>query len=599
MRRGDIASLDYAAQIADERAKDTRGTTRRLLDYLSPYRQKLAVILFVILIGAASQALGPALIGYATDQFIKPNGDTNGLLTAMLALGAVYLVGTLAARTQIAMMGEVGQRLLQHIRVQIFDKVQTLSLRFFDKNPAGDLMSRLLNDTDVINAFVGQALVQVLGSLFALVGIVIAMLIQSPLLALVSFIVIPIMLVMTRVFSVWARNAYRKTRRTIGDVSANLQEEIAGIKVAQAFNRTDENQIEFARRNALNRDATMSATAITSAFQPLVEVLGVLATAIVAGFGGYLITQNQISIGIVVAFLTYVQNLFRPLQLLSTAYTQAQASLAAAERIFDLVDTPVDLKDMPSAKAMSPIKGDVKFDHVSFAYDEKKNVLDEVTFNAEAGKTVAIVGPTGAGKTTIINLLARFYDVNDGAVTIDGVDVRDVTQASLRSQMGIVPQDSFLFAGTIADNIRYGKLDATSAEVETAASAANAHDFIVNQKDGYQTWLGERGGGLSQGQRQLIGIARAILANPRILILDEATSSVDTRTEALIQNALHNLLKGRTSFVIAHRLSTIREADAILVVDNGRIVERGTHDDLLSRDGLYAELHRRQFRQTQ
>jgi ABC-type multidrug transport system fused ATPase/permease subunit len=599
MRRGDIASLDYAAQIADERAKDTRGTTRRLLDYLSPYRQKLAVILLVILIGAASQALGPALIGYATDQFIKPNGDTNGLLTAMLTLGAVYLVGTLAARTQIAMMGEVGQRLLQHIRIQIFDKVQTLSLRFFDKNPAGDLMSRLLNDTDVINAFVGQALVQVLGSLFALIGIVIAMLIQSPLLALVSFIVIPIMLVMTRVFSVWARNAYRKTRRTIGDVSANLQEEIAGIKVAQAFNRTDENQIEFARRNALNRDATMSATAITSAFQPLVEVLGVLATAIVAGFGGYLITQNQISIGIVVAFLTYVQNLFRPLLLLSTAYTQAQASLAAAERIFDLVDTPVDLKDKPGVKAMSPIKGDVKFDHVSFAYDEKKTVLDEVTFNADAGKTVAIVGPTGAGKTTIINLLARFYDVNDGAVTIDGVDVRDVTQASLRSQMGIVPQDSFLFAGTIADNIRYGKLDATSAEVETAACAANAHDFIVNQKDGYETRLGERGGGLSQGQRQLIGIARAILANPRILILDEATSSVDTRTEALIQNALRNLLKGRTSFVIAHRLSTIREADAILVVDNGRIVERGKHDDLLSRDGLYAELHRRQFRQTQ
>jgi ABC-type multidrug transport system fused ATPase/permease subunit len=570
-----------------------------LLDYLSPYRQKLAVILLVILIGAASQALGPALIGYATDQFIKPNGDTNGLLTAMLTLGAVYLVGTLAARTQIAMMGEVGQRLLQHIRIQIFDKVQTLSLRFFDKNPAGDLMSRLLNDTDVINAFVGQALVQVLGSLFALIGIVIAMLIQSPLLALVSFIVIPIMLVMTRVFSVWARNAYRKTRRTIGDVSANLQEEIAGIKVAQAFNRTDENQIEFARRNALNRDATMSATAITSAFQPLVEVLGVLATAIVAGFGGYLITQNQISIGIVVAFLTYVQNLFRPLLLLSTAYTQAQASLAAAERIFDLVDTPVDLKDKPGVKAMSPIKGDVKFDHVSFAYDEKKTVLDEVTFNADAGKTVAIVGPTGAGKTTIINLLARFYDVNDGAVTIDGVDVRDVTQASLRSQMGIVPQDSFLFAGTIADNIRYGKLDATSAEVETAAWAANAHDFIVNQKDGYETRLGERGGGLSQGQRQLIGIARAILANPRILILDEATSSVDTRTEALIQNALRNLLKGRTSFVIAHRLSTIREADAILVVDNGRIVERGKHDDLLSRDGLYAELHRRQFRQTQ
>ncbi len=595
-RRMDISSIEYAAQIADEKARDTRTTARRLLAYLTPFRSQMGLILVMILLSAASQALGPALIGYATDQFIKPNGDAAGLLRTMAALAGVYAVGFFAARAQIAMMGEVGQRLLSSIRVDIFSKVQRLSLGFFDKNSAGDLMSRLINDTEVIQTFVGQALVQVLGSIFALFGIILAMLIQSPLLALVSFSVIPVMLIMTRVFSVWARNAYRRTRETIGDVSANLQEEIAGIKVAQAFNRTQAGQQEFAKRNDANRQATMSATAITSAFQPLVDVLGTLAVAIVAGFGGYLAVNGTVSVGVLVAFIAYVQNLFRPLQLISTAYTQAQASLAASERIFELIDSPVDLQDKAGATPLPAVKGEVAFDHVSFAYDAGKPVLDEVTFVAQPGQTVAIVGPTGAGKTTIISLLARFYDGSEGAVRVDGFDLRDVTQASLRAQMGIVPQDSFLFAGSVADNIRYGRLNATDAEIEAAARAANAHEFIANLKEGYATRLGERGGGLSQGQRQLIGIARAILANPRILILDEATSSVDTRTEALIQGALSTLLKGRTSFVIAHRLSTIREANLILVLQAGRVVERGTHAALLAQDGLYADLYRRQFR---
>ena len=297
-----------------------------------------------------------------------------------------------------------------------------------------------------------------------------------------------------------------------------------------------------------------------------------------------------------VAFVAYVQNLVRPLQLLSTAWTQAQASLAASERIFELIDTPVDLRDAPDAQVLPPVRGAVAFEHVSFAYDPAKPVLNDVSFTTEPGQTVAIVGPTGAGKTTIISLLARFYDVSAGAVTVDGHDLRSVTQASLRSQMGIVPQDSFLFAGTIADNIRYGRLEASDAEVEAAAKAANADEFIARLKDGYQSKVGERGSGLSQGQRQLIGIARAILAAPRILILDEATSSVDTRTEALIQSALNTLLKGRTSFVIAHRLSTIRQADVILVLDAGRLTERGTHEELIALEGTYAELYRRQFR---
>lgn len=594
--RMDIASLEYAAQIADEKARDASNAARRLVAYLTPERRRLGLILVMVLLSAASQALGPALIGIATDRFIKVGGDTAGLLTAMGALAAVYALGFVAARYQIALMGEVGQRLLATIRVDIFTKVQQLPLRFFDRNPAGDLMSRLLNDTEVIQTFVGQALVQVLGSVFSLLGIVIAMLIQSPLLAVVSFSVIPIMLIMTRVFSLWARNAYRRTRETIGDVSANLQEEIAGIKVAQAFNRTQAGQVEFARRNALNRQATMSATAITSAFQPLVDVLGTLATAIVAGFGGWLALRGEVSVGVLVAFVAYVQNLFRPLQLLSTAWTQAQASLAASERIFELIDTPVDLQDAPDARALPPVRGAVAFERVSFAYDPAKPVLNDVSFTAAPGQTVAIVGPTGAGKTTIISLLARFYDVSAGAVTVDGHDLRSVTQASLRSQMGIVPQDSFLFAGTIADNIRYGRLEASDAEVEAAARAANADEFITRLKDGYQSKVGERGSGLSQGQRQLIGIARAILAAPRILILDEATSSVDTRTEALIQSALNTLLKGRTSFVIAHRLSTIRQADVILVLDAGRLIERGTHEELIALEGTYAELYRRQFR---
>ncbi|MCX6018984.1 MAG: ABC transporter ATP-binding protein [Chloroflexi bacterium] len=597
--RMDIASLEYAAQLADEKAANAGGAARRLLAYLIPFRSKLGLILVMVLTSAASQAVGPALIGMATDRFIKPNGDVTGLALTMGGLALVYAVGFFAARSQIALMGEVGQRLLSSIRVDIFQKVQRLPLGFFDKNPAGDLMSRLLNDTEVIQTFVGQALVQVLGSVFSLVGIIVAMLIQSPLLALVSFSVIPIMLIMTRIFSLWARDAYRRTRETIGDVSANLQEEIAGIKVAQAFNRTQAGQQEFARRNALNRKATMSATAITSAFQPLVDVLGTLATAIVAGYGGYLALQGRVSVGVLVAFVAYVQNLFRPLQLLSTAWTQAQASLAASERIFELIDTPIDLQDAPNAQPLPAVNGSVSFENVSFAYDPAKPVLNNVSFTAEPGQTVAIVGPTGAGKTTVISLLARFYDVTAGTVRVDGHDLRTVTQASLRSQMGIVPQDSFLFAGTIADNIRYGRLDATDAEVEAAATAANAHEFIARTKDGYQSKIGERGSGLSQGQRQLIGIARAILAAPRILILDEATSSVDTRTEVLIQSALNTLLKGRTSFVIAHRLSTIRQADVILVLDAGQLIERGTHDELVALNGLYAELYRRQFRYAQ
>ncbi|NJM42175.1 MAG: ABC transporter ATP-binding protein [Anaerolineae bacterium] len=599
MRGGPPGSLESIAGLKEEKAKDTGKVARRLLQYVVPFKREVALAMFFVILGAVTQALGPAIIGITIDQYVKPiseGGSTEGLLTNMGLLLIVYALGFVSSRYQIIELGILTQRILVSLRAQIFGKVQNLSLSYFDKNPAGDVMSRLVNDTDVINQFLGQGMTQVLGSIFGLTGIIIAMLVQSPLLAAVSLVVVPLMLLLTNVFSKLARRSYRKTRETIGDVSSDLQEEIAGAKVAQAFNRTKINEQRFAVRNAANRDANVNANAVTSAFTPLIDVLATLATAIVAGFGGYLAIQGQVSVGIVVAFLSYVQNLFRPLQAIGTIYTQAQSALAGAERIFDLVDSRVDVEDKPGAKPIQQIKGEVKFDHVSFAYDAKKPVLNEVTFTAQPGQTVAIVGPTGAGKTTIINLIQRFYDVTDGAVFIDGVDVRDVTQASLRAQMGVVPQDSFLFSASIADNIRYGKLDATDADVENAAKAANADGFIANLKDKYQTVLGERGTGLSQGQRQLLGIARAVLANPRILILDEATSSVDTRTEQLIQQALGKLLKGRTSFVIAHRLSTIRDADVVLVVQEGQIVERGKHEALLAQNGVYADLYRRQFR---
>ncbi|MGA9379247.1 MAG: ABC transporter ATP-binding protein, partial [Phormidium sp.] len=503
----------------------------------------------------------------------------------------IYILSIAAFREQIMRVGWTMQRLIAQLRQDIFLKIQSLPVSFFDRSEAGDLMSRLLNDVNTVNQAFGEKVAQMLGNLLSLVGIIIAMFAINWKLALLSNFVVPLMIFSTGFFSRWARRRFRVTRETIGELSTKLEEGISSVREAQAFNRIDLNIQEFAELNAANRDANIQAVAITSAFLPSIDFLNTLATAAVLAYGGYLAVTGAATVGVVTAFLIYVQQFFRPIQILSQFYTQAQSAMAGLERIFFLLDEPAELQDALNAQEMPPIKGEVKFENVTFGYTPNQPVLKGVNLQAQPGETIALVGPTGAGKTTIINLILRFYDVSDGAVKIDDIDVRGVTQASLRRQMGIVLQDNILFSGTVAENIAFGCPNATQADIEAAAQLANVHEFITSLSYGYMTQLGERGAPLSQGQRQLVSIARAVLINPRILILDEATSSIDTRTEALVQDAIARLLKGRTSFVIAHRLSTVTKADQVLVIQQGEIVERGTHSELIAQQGIYANLY--------
>ena len=584
------------ASVPQERAENRGATARRLLGELKPYAGQLALGLLLVVVGAISQAGGPYLIGLAIDRFIL-RGDVPGLLWTMLLLLGVYVAGTLATLGQIRQVGGVGQRVLASLRERIFDRLLRLPLGFFDRRPVGDLMSRVTNDVDTLNQLLSQGFTQLLGSFFSLIGIVVAMLLLDWRLALVCFAIIPVMLFVNVFFARRARRAFRTTRETVGDVTAGLQEEITGVREAQAFNRTEANIARFRERNAANRAANVQAVAITSAFAPAIDVLSTLATALVIGYGGYLVVTGTLTVGLLAAFLIYVQQFFRPIQLASQVYTQAQAALAGAERIYNVLDEDPEPPDPPGVPSMGEIEGRIEFSGVTFGYDPARPVIHDVSFEVEPDQTVALVGPTGAGKTTIANLIPRFYDATEGSVRVDGRDVRGVERESLRRGIATVLQEPFLFSGTVAENIGYGRLGATDEEIEAAARAVSAHGFILELPEGYDTPLGAGGGSLSQGQRQLVSFARAVLADPRILILDEATSNIDTRTEAAIQRALETLLKGRTSIVIAHRLSTIRTADLILVVAGGRITERGTHAELLGRGGPYADLYRRQFRE--
>ena len=578
-----------APTLPAQKAKQ-RSTFGRFLAYLNPYRKDLPLAIGAVIIGATTQAIGPFLIGWSIDNLIAP-GNLSGLMQMIAGLAVIYLIGTLAIRAQIARVGLIVQKVLAQLRQDIFDKIQSLSIGYFDKSEAGDLMSRLLNDVSVVNQAFGQSVSQILGNTFSLVGIIIAMLLINPQLGLLSNLVVPIMIVTTGFFSRWARAKFRVTRETIGGLSSRIEEDVSSVKEAQAFNRVDYNIDAFDALNAANRDANVEAVVVTAAFLPSIDFLNTLATAGVLAYGGYLAVTGAATVGTVTAFLLYIQQFFRPIQLLSQFYTQAQSAIAGLERIFSLLDEPELLQDAPDAIEMPPIKGKVEFDQVSFGYVPNQTILDRVSLCAQPGEMIALVGPTGAGKSTFINLILRFYDVTDGAIKIDGADVRAVTQASLRRQIGFVLQENILFSGTVAENIAFGHPTASQADIEAAARVANVHEFVTKLPQGYATTLGERGASLSQGQRQLVSIARAVLINPRILILDEATSNIDTQTEGLVQDAIATLLKNRTSFVIAHRLSTITQASQVLVIQQGHIVERGTHEQLIQQAGAYANLY--------
>jgi ATP-binding cassette subfamily B protein len=520
----------------------------------------------------------------------------------VLVLIGLFVIGSILTGLTFFSMSWAGQHVLRELRVFLFKHMQNLPIGYYAEHEVGDLMSRITNDSDTIQQALSFALVNVAGGVLLLVWISYNMLTLNLPFALLSVAITPVMLIATLWFSGQARKAFRKTRVEMGSVNANLQESISAVREAQAFNRAEENIENFRVTSASYRDANVRAVAFTSALAPVLEALGYVALAVVTVTGGLALLNGAslfgtaVSIGLVITFLGYVQRFNQPIQQISVLWGNIQSAVAGAERIFGLLDVKSTVQDKPDAKLMGDIQGRVEFDHVTAEYKEGEPVLKNVNFYAEPGTTVAIVGPTGAGKTTIINLIPRFYDVSGGAVKIDGIDVRDVTQESLRKQIGIVLQDTFLFSTTVMENIRFGRPEASDEEVLAAAQLAHADTFIDRLPDKYKTVLGERGSGLSQGQRQLLAIARAALADPRILILDEATSSVDTRTERLIQKALEKLLKGRTSFVIAHRLSTIRNAAIIFVVKDGEIIERGKHTELLDKKGFYYELYMSQFK---
>jgi len=567
----------------------------RMLNYLKPYRWQMMGAFILMLMETGVTLLTPYLLSIAIDQYIT-QGDIQGLTQVSLQIAILFVVLFFTSSGQRYTLSWVGQRLLANLRAQLFRHLQILPIGYHDTHIVGVTVSRVINDVAEINELFTQGLITMVGDLLVLIGIIIVMVSMSPQLALLTFTIIPFMLLATYLFSRQARSAFRETRRKIAAVVGDLAEDISGIRAIQAFAQERSSQERFQRINVQNRDAYINAMSLSFIFLPSIEFLGMVATGIVLWFGGRLVLNDVVTIGVMVAFLSYVSRFFQPIQELSRIYTTLQSAMAGGEQVFKLLDTPPSVADLPGATELPLVQGNVRLDRVSFQYRENTpTVLHEITLEIQPGETVALVGPTGAGKTSIANLVGRFYDASEGAVLIDGIDVREVTLESLHQQVRLVTQDPFLFSRSVAENIRYGKPDATDKEVETAAKLANAHEFISALPEGYQTRILEGGVNLSVGQRQLISLARAILVDPKVLILDEATANIDTVTEGLIQKALDLILSERTAIVIAHRLSTVRNADWIAVIENGRIIERGTHTELMAKQGLYHELYERQF----
>jgi ATP-binding cassette subfamily B multidrug efflux pump len=578
-----------------------RDYMKRLFKYVLPYRRVLGIVVVIVLLNMAISLAEPLLIRAIIDKGIGiGNPNFHVIHWIGFTLLAMRLVGWLFGYWHTKLINFTGQRILFDLRQQLFNHLQSLSFRFFDGRPAGKIMSRITNDTNAIGELINGGLITIVMEVTHLIGIVAILLWMDWKLALLSFITMPLLYLIVGKMQPKIEGSWSRSRKTMSAINGNVNETIQGMRVIQAFSREKVNNERFETLNTKNKAAFMRAITLESTVWPAVEMIGMIGTCIVLWFGAREVMNDQLTLGFIMAFINYLWRFWGPLSALSKVYSQVLSAMASAERIFEVLDTDPEVNDKSNAKPLKTIRGEVVFENVSFRYGEDKpEVLHGVNLTIKPGQRVALVGPTGAGKSTIVNLLMRFYDATGGRIIIDGQDVKDVTLESLRRQMGIVLQDSFIFSGTIEENLRYGNEDASDEQLKRAANSVRIDKFVSQFAEGYETQVEERGSKLSVGQRQLVAFGRVLLSDPRILILDEATSSVDTETEQHIQSALQNVLEGRTAFIIAHRLSTIRDADLILVVQEGRISEQGTHDELIKKDGLYRKLYMTQFEMQQ